>query len=152
MRKFLIGLAAVMLAIGGPALARDDGLSLAPVPYDLKLPEAITRHLSTGPLTGPFADAVKAAGAEASTLVYYQPETGEKTILLSVYYFPSGKFDAAQKPDEPPMFGQEVSRKGGMVLSVAGPHDTIYDPDTRDGQNVIAASGLIYAPEAYLPR
>lgn len=152
MRKSLLGAALFLLAPVVPALAGDNGLSLAPVPYVLNLPETITRHLSTGALTGPFAEEVKQAGAQASALVYYQPEIGDKTILMSVYYFPSGKFDAAQNPDEPPRFGQEVIRKDGMVLSVAGPHDTIYEPETPDGRNVIAASGLIYAPQSYLPK
>jgi hypothetical protein len=152
MRKLLLGAALFLLAPVMPALAGNEGLSLAPVPYALHLPEAITRHLSTGVLEGAFAEEVEQAGAEASVLVYYQPESGGKTILMSVYYFPSGKFDAAQKPDEPPRFGQEVIRKDGMVLSVAGPHDTIYEPETPDGKNVIAAAAQIYAPQSYIPR
>lgn len=152
MRNLLLGAVLYLLAPAAPALAADGGLSLSPVPYALTLPEAITRHLSTGEAEGPFAGEVKQAGAAASVLVYYQPENGGKTILMSVYYVPSGKFDAAQNPDEPPRFGQEVIRRDGMVLSVAGPHDTIYEPDTPDGRNVIEASELIYSPETYLPR
>jgi hypothetical protein len=151
MRRQLLG-AFFALIWAVPALAGNAALPLSPVPYALNLPEAITGRLSTGESTGPFAEEVKQAGATASVLVYYQPENGGKTILLAAYYFPADRFDAAQNPDEPPRFGQEVIRKDGMVLSIAGPHDTIYEPDTPDGRNVIAASGLIYTPETYLPK
>lgn len=152
MRKSLFAAAFALLATASPLRASGEGLSLAPVPYTLTLPQAVGRHLSTGPLTGAFAEEVQQAGATAATLVFYQPENGEKTILMSVYYVPAGKFDAAQKPDEPPMFGQEVLRSEGMVLSVAGPLDTIYEPGTPDGENVIAANSLIYAPQSYTPK
>lgn len=149
MKKLLLG-AAVLVCAALPIQAGEGRLSLAPVPYELALPQEINSHLSTGQATEPFAEEVKQAGAAASTLVYYQPAGGEKTILMAVYYFPAGRFDAARKPDEPPRFGQEVIRKDGMVLSIAGPHDTIYDPDTADGQNITKASELIYSPESYL--
>lgn len=151
MRRYLLG-AAMLLTSAVPAFAGDAAFSLAPVPYTLNLPEAIVSHLSSGEATGPFAEEVKQAGASASALVYYQPEQGEKTILMAVYYFPAGKFDAAKNPDEPPRFGEEVIRRDGMVLSIAGPHDTIYEPDTPDGKNVIKASELMYIAQTYLPR
>jgi hypothetical protein len=81
----------------------------------------------------------------------YQPAAGEKTILLAAYWFPEAKFDAAQKPDEPPPFGKAVIREGGMVLSIAGPQDTIFEPETPDGQNVIASQSIIYEPGNYTP-
>lgn len=151
MKKLLLG-TAFLVASAVSVAAGENGLSLKPVPYALSMPETITSHLSTGETTGPFTKEVREAGATASTLVYYQPENGEKTILMAVYYFPADKFDAAKKPDEPPRFGDEVIRKDGMVLSIAGPHDTIYEPDTPDGKNVIRASELMYEAQTYLPR
>lgn len=126
-------------------------LPLSPVPYELRLPENIAARLTTGPVTGNWAEEVRQAGADAAIVVFYEPETGagETTILMSAYYFPAARFDAARKPDEPPRFGREVLREGGMVLSVAGPFDTIFDPATQDGQNVLAADGLIYSPGSY---
>lgn len=142
--------AAILLMLPAvTALAEAKPVSLAPVPYELRLPEEIARHLSTGPLDGPFAEEAGKAGAAASTVVLYEPDSGEKTILMSVYYFPEARFDAAQRPDEPPRYGREVIRKDGMVLSVAGPFDTIFDPGTPDGQKVIAADALIYSPATY---
>ena len=84
-------------------------------------------------------------------LVYYQPEGGDKTILFSAYYFPADKWDAAQNPDEPPPFGETVFRGDGRVLSVAGPQDTIFDPETPDGRNVIKASELLRDPKNFQP-
>ena len=117
MRISLLGIAA-LLGSTLPAHAGPENLSLSPVPYALTLPQDIISHLSAGEAAGPFAAEVKQAGATASTLVYYQPAQGARTILMSVYYFPAARYDAAHKPDEPPRFGQEVIRKDGMVAPV----------------------------------
>jgi len=108
-------------------------------------------HLSVKPLTSPWAEEAAKAGVAAASAVHYTPSEGPVTILMSVYQFPEEKFDAAQNPDEPPPFGRAVIRRDGMVLSVAGPHDTIYDPETQDGKNVVAASMVIYEPQTYAP-
>ena len=39
----------------------------------------------------------------------------------------------------------------GKILSVAGPQDIIFEPDTEDSRNVIASNDLIYDPENYAP-
>jgi hypothetical protein len=139
----------LVLSTALPASADSASLRLAPVPYALKLPADIVARLTTTPLTGPFAEESARAGAVASTAILYEPQSGNRTILMSVYYFPEASFDAAQNPDEPPPFGQAVIREGGMVLSVAGPQDTIFEPETQDGKNVVAASMLIYEPASY---
>lgn len=150
MKTILTGLF-LLLDAALPARADKAWLALSPIPYGFVAPPEIVSRLSTGPLTGTWADQVKAAGARASVLVYYQPESGEKTILFSAYYFPADKWDAAQKPDEPPPFGQPVFRGDGRVLSVAGPHDTIFDPETSDGRHVIKASELLQEPGSFQP-
>lgn len=144
--------AAVMILMSGiAASAGTKPVSLAPVPYQLLLPEEIVTHLSVKALTSPWAEEAAKAGVSAAAAVYYTPDEGPVTILMTVYHFPEAKFDAAQNPDEPPPFGQAVIRKDGMVLSVAGPHDTIYEPETQDGKNVVAASMVIYEPQTYAP-
>jgi hypothetical protein len=40
-------------------------------------------------------------------------------------------------------------RQDGKVLSVAGPLDAMFAPDTPDGQNLTALYGMIYLPETY---
>ena len=42
-------------------------------------------------------------------------------------------------------------RGDGRVLSVAGPQDTIFDPETPDGRNVIKASELLRDPKNFQP-
>lgn len=136
MKAILVSLLLVAAA-ALPARAEKAWVALAPIPYGFVVPGDIAAHLSTGPLTGEWAKQVKASGARAATTVYFQPDTGQRTILFTAYYFDAKAWDAAQKPDEPPPFGQPVFRGDGRVLSVAGPHDTIYDPGTPDGQSVI---------------
>ena len=141
----------LLLAAALPTRAEKAWFALSPIPYGFVVPQEIAQHLSTGPLTGIWAEQVEAAGARASVAVFYQPENGDKTILFTAYYFPADKWDAAQKPDEPPPFGQAVFRGDGRVLSVAGPHDTIFDPETPDGKNVITASELLQDPASFQP-
>jgi hypothetical protein len=128
----------------------DAAVSLSPVPFAMKVPPALAPRLQTGPVDGPFGQEVERAGAHASVTLYYRPvEQGEKVIFLTAYWFPADKFDALQSPDQPPLFGTEVLRQDGNVLSVAGPVDAIFAPDTPDGRNLTALYGVIYLPETY---
>jgi hypothetical protein len=124
-------------------------VSLVPVPYALRVPAPLASFLSTGPVEGPFGEQVMKDGAQAATTLYYQPIGGARTIFMTAYYFPEDKFDAWQNPEEPPLYGFEVIRTGGHVLSVAGPQDTIFAPDSPDGRNLETLYGLINLPETY---
>jgi hypothetical protein len=140
----------VALCLGACSPGRDTSLSLSPVPFAMGVPPGIAANLITGPVEGPFGEQVRQAGAFAATTVYYHPvEQGEKVIFMTAYWFPAGKFDALQTPDQPPLFGTEVLRQNGNVLSVAGPVDAIFAPDTPDGRNLTALYGVIYLPETY---
>ena len=147
MHMALIGL----IGLTGCSYQPEVSLALTPVPYEMKVPAGILPRLSTGPVEGPFGEEVRQAGALASASVYYNPvEEGAKTILLTAYWFPAEKFDALQRPDQPSLVGTEVLRVGGNVLSVAGPLDAIFAPDTPDGRNLTALCGAIYLPETYV--
>jgi hypothetical protein len=125
-------------------------VSLAPVPFAMEVPAGVAPRLVTGPVEGPFGDAVRQAGATASTTLYYAPlEQGDRVIFLTAYWFPAEQFDALQSPDQPPLFGTEVLRQDGHVLSVAGPVDAIFAPDTPDGKNLTQIYGVIYLPSTY---
>jgi len=144
--------AAVALLVAACSADRKVGLSLDPVPFTMSVPAGILGRLATGPIEGPFAQDVDEAGALAATTVYYKPiEQGQKVIFLTAYWFPEDRFDILQKPDEPPMFGFEVLRAAGKVLSVAGPVDSIFAPDTPDGKNLTELYGAIYLPGTYRP-
>lgn len=151
--NFLSRLAALgaALALASCASKQTTDFSLAPVPYAIKVPEKIAPRLSTGPIEGPFRREVEKAGARAATTVYFHPKDQNlpRSIFLTAYFFPASKFDAAQNPQEPPRFGMEIVRADGMVLSIAGPHDTIYDPHTPSGQEIIGLNKIIYEAQNY---
>jgi hypothetical protein len=146
----LAAVTAVLLGLAACSPERDASLSLSPVPFAMKVPPGIALQLVTGPIEGPFGEQVRQAGAVAATTVYYNPVgQGERVIFMTAYWFPADKFDALQAPDQPPLFGPEVLRQNGNVLSVAGPVDAIFAPDTPDGRNLTALYGVIYLPETY---
>jgi len=149
MKPLFYSLGLMALLATGCSQAPVAELSLEPVPYVMSVPPEILPRLQTGPIEGPFGQQVAEAGATASTTVYYRPEQGERVIFMTVYWFPSEKFDALQFPDQPPLFGFEVLRADDHVLSVAGPLDAIFAPDTPDGRNLTALCGLINLPQTY---
>lgn len=147
---FVLPMCVLGLLMGcAPKAPETASLSLVPVPYEMQIPMGIAERLTTGPIEGPFGEQVRADGAAAATTVYYQPLSGDRVIFMTAYYFPADKFDALQMPDQPPLFGTEVLREGGFVLSVAGPLDAIFAPDTPDGRNLEALYGLIQLPSTY---
>jgi hypothetical protein len=124
-------------------------LNLDPIPYEFLATENLIERLEVEELTtGDWAADLRSRNGEG-VLVMYRPSAGEPSILMGVYIFPEKEFDAAQNPNEPPPFGSEVIRDKGKVLAIAGPHDTIFDPATDDGKNIIALNELIYLPESY---
>ena len=148
MKRYLLLLAAAALVAGCTPQPSAE-LDLAPVPYAMGVPPEILPRLTTGPIEGPFGGEVSEAGATAATTVYYQPGEGERVIFMTAYWFPAEKFDALQSSDQPPLFGLEVLRAGNHILSVAGPKDAIFAPDTPDGRNLLALYGLINLPSSY---
>lgn len=150
MIKLRLPAAVAALLLAACSAGHEAALDLDPVPFAMKVPAAILPRLSTGAIEGPFAQDVQKAGALASTTVYYSPvEDGDKVIFMTAYWFPAEQFDALQSPDQPPLFGTEVLRSDGKVLSVAGPLDAIFAPDTPDGQNLTELYGALYLPDTY---
>jgi hypothetical protein len=149
----LVALAGMMGVLAGCAGRGVGRVSLEPVPFAMVVPEGIARRLTTGPVEGLFGREVERAGALAARTVYFNPGPGEenlpRSVFLTAFYFPEAAFDAAQNPNEPPSFGQAVVRGEGTVLGIAGPHDTIYDPGTRAGRDVVRLAGRIYESDTY---
>lgn len=141
---------AAVIALAACAPQPGGVVPLSPVPFSMSVPVPLASRLGTGPIEGPFAQEVERAGALASTTLYYRPvEQGQQVIFLTAYWFPAEKFDALQSPGQPPLFGTEVLRREDHVLSIAGPVDAIFAPDTPDGRNLAALYGVIYLPETY---
>lgn len=123
---------------------------LDPVPYDLIVPEELASRLSTGPLEDQaFLEDVVAAGATSSVEVRFAPSEGAPITFMTAYVFPEAAFDAAQSPDSPPPYGEEVRREGGQVFSVRGPFDMPFDPNSEDGRAWGDLFALIYSPDSY---
>jgi len=124
-------------------------ISFNPIPYEMKVPKELASKLSLEPMTGDWANQIATAGVVGALSMYYTAEDNTKNIFAGIYYTPEERFDAAANPNEPPMFGQEVSRKDGFVLSVAGPQDSIFEPFTPDGKNVTMLYEEIYKKTTY---
>ena len=144
-----VGFAAVILA--GCSLTGAGMVDLDTVPYSFHPPEGLASKLSVEPISGPWADEVFAGEVEAAAVVNYTPEEGDPTIFMVAYYMPDFVFDGSVFPDEPSMYGTEVARANGYVLAIAGPQDSIFEPETADGKNVTSISEVIYDPESYMP-
>lgn len=152
MKKVLLPILACVLALTGcSANSHLFKLPLNPVPYSFKVDPSIVTHLSVRISTGNFAKAATKDGAKAQAIVYYTPTSGKEVIFMSVYLFPQAIFDRLKNPNQPPSYGQEVIRRNGEVLSIAGPSDSIFDPKSADGKNVTALYATIYKTSAYSP-
>jgi len=125
-------------------------ISFNPIPYEMKVPKELASKLSLEPMTGDWANQIATAGVVGALTMYYTAEDNTKHIFAGIYYTPEERFDAAANPNEPPMFGQEVSRKDGFVLSVAGPQDSIFEPFTPDGKNITRLYEEIYKKTSYI--
>lgn len=138
MKKLLGSLLGIVLLLTGCSSASHGSfnLSLNPVPLTMKVDSAIVTHLSVAKPSGDYANFAKKEGAISQSIIYYTPATGSKVIFASFYEFPIATFNRLSNPDQPPAFGQEIVRKGGIVFSVAGPQDSIFDPNTPDGKNI----------------
>ena len=127
-------------------------ISFDPIPYEMKVPREIAGKLTLEPMTGDWVKQIAQAGVTAVFTMNYQAEDGTQHIFAGIYYMPEDKFDAAANPNEPPMFGQEVSRKDGYVLAVAGPQDSIFEPFTPDGKNITTLYEELYKKSTYIKK
>jgi hypothetical protein len=140
------------LSLAGCSLSMTGMVDLDPVPYSFHPPSGLESKLSVEPMTGEWADEVFAAGVESFSYVIYTPEEGKQTGLMGVYYMPESVFDGAANPNEPPIYGTEVARADGYVLSVVGPQESAYDPESQDGINIGLLYDALYDPESYMPK
>ena len=128
-------------------------LSLAPVPYSINVPTEIAKHLSVEDMaldsSNEFTAQAKQAGAIAQVRINYTADDGSIHGFAGVYYFSKVDFEKAQNPNEPPLYGSKVVEKSGMILAIAGPQDSIFEPTSQDGKNSMALYTLIYDPKSF---
>ena len=125
-------------------------VSFDPIPYEMKVPKEIASKLTLEPMTGDWVKQIAQAGVTAAFMIVYRAEDGTQHGFAGIYYMPENKFDGATNPNEPPVFGTEVSRKDGYVLAVAGPQDSIFEPSTPDGKNITLLYEELYQRSSYI--
>ena len=150
LRVLVSGFAALSLA--GCSLSMTGMVDLDPVPYSFHPPSGLESKLSIESMTGDWADEAFAAGVTKAVTVTYTPDEGEPVILMGVYFMPESVFDEAANPNEPPLYGTQVARANGNVLSVAGPQDSMFDSESEDGKNIGLLYEALYDPESYMSK
>lgn len=137
-----------------PGTTGDDlvAIALGDVPFAFLVPTDLAPRLEAGPLSdAAFAAEAAAAGAAASAELTYAAADGVRITLLTAYWFPEDRFDAAQIPDAPPPWGTEVIRADGWVLSVWGLLDMPFEPGSDDALAIERLYPLTYEPSSYRP-
>jgi len=133
-----------------PAMVK---VSLAPVPYSIEVPAEIAKHLSIENMVtstpNEFTNQAQEAGAIAQVYINYKAADGTMHGFAGVYYFKKVDFEKAQNPDEPPVYGSKVVEENSMVVAIAGPQDSIFDPNSQDGKNSATLYTLVYDPNSF---
>jgi hypothetical protein len=156
MKKLKFGLLPAILLLltscstDSPAMLK---VSLAPLPYSIEVPVEIAKHLSIENMVtstpNEFTTQAKEAGAIAQVYINYKAADGTMHGFAGVYYFKKADFEKAQNPDEPPVYGSKVVEENSMVVAIAGPQDSIFDPNSQDGKNSAALYTLVYDPKSF---
>lgn len=146
---------ALLLALSACASESPElvNISLAPAPYEFQVPSEIAKHLSVENMAldtaNQFTAQATKAGAIAQVKINYTADDGSIHGFAGVYYFAKADFERATNPNEPPLYGSKVVAKNEMVLAIAGPQDSIFDPNSQDGKNSMALYTLIYDPKSF---
>jgi hypothetical protein len=156
-RLFLIPVLALALSSCANNSADLVQISLAPIPYVFEVPSDIAKHLTIenmelevgNDFNSQFTQQAKQAGAIAQMYINYTADDGSVHGFAGVYYFKKADFETAQNPNEPPVYGSKVVEENEMVLAIAGPQDSIFDPTSQDGKNSMALYALVYDPKSF---
>jgi len=128
-------------------------ISLAPIPYVFEVPADIAKRLTIENMelvtSSDFTKQAKQAGAIAQLWINYIADDGSVHGFAGAYYFKKADFEKAQNPNEPPLYGSKVVEENEMVLAIAGPQDSIFEPTTQDGENISALYTLVYDPKSF---
>lgn len=146
---------ALALVLSGCANSSKEmvSVSLAPVPYSIQVPSEIAKHLSVEDMaldtSSEFSGQARLAGAVAQVYINYTVDGGTVYGFAGVYYFGKADFEKVGNPNEPPLYGSKVIEENEMVLAIAGPQDSIFDPESQDGKNSMALYELVYDPKSF---
>lgn len=150
----IIPISVFILAAAWHFLSSDkSSINLAPVPFEMKVPKDLAQRITvidqsgnkeSNPKMQAFLD-----GAISVVQLSYQPISGEKTIFMSAYYFVESDFAKTVVPNEVPRYGTKLITRNGMVLSVSGPQDSIFDAASQDGKNITKLYGVLNNAKSY---
>ena len=156
MKRLKFGLIPALLLLltscsnDSPAMVK---VSLAPVPYSIEVPAEIAKHLSIENMVtstpNEFTNQAQEAGAIAQVYINYKAADGTMHGFAGVYYFKKTDFEKVQNPNEPPVYGSKVVEENSMVVAIAGPQDSIFDPNSQDGKNSATLYTLVYDPNSF---
>ena len=156
MKRLKFGLVPALLLLlascsnDSPAMVK---VSLAPVPYSIEVPAEIAKHLSIENMVtstpNEFTNQAQEAGAIAQVYINYKAADGTMHGFAGVYYFKKTDFEKVQNPNEPPVYGSKVVEENSMVVAIAGPQDSIFDPNSQDGKNSATLYTLVYDPNSF---
>jgi hypothetical protein len=151
MKKISIFLLLATFLVSGCSTTKNESveINLGNIPYSWKVPKNVAAHLSVEIPNNSYSIQAASLGAQEQALIYYTPVKGERSIFMAAYFFPTNSYFAANRADEPPVFGSKVLESKGLVLSISGPQDSLYDPKTSDGKNVTSLSNSIYKSSSY---
>jgi len=120
-------------------------VDLNPVKYEMKVPVDLVERITVQDQP---IDAAK-SGAVAVVTLSYQPIEGDKAWFMTAYYFTESDLDKTIFPDEVPPYGLKLITRDGMALSVIGPQESIYQPNSQDGKNMTKLYDILYDINSY---
>ena len=147
-RRYLLILPILLLVIAIMVRSSSDDqvwVALSPVLYEMKVPADIAERIAVQDQP---VDAAK-SGAVAVVTLSYQPMEGEEAWFMTAYYFSEKVLDKTIFPDEVPPYGFKLITRDGMALSVIGPQESIFDPNTQDGKNFAKLYDILYNAASY---
>jgi len=147
-RRYLLILPILLLVIAITVRSSSDDqvwVALSPVLYEMKVPADIAERIAVQDQP---VDAAK-SGAVAVVTLSYQPMEGKEAWFMTAYYFSEKVLDKTIFPDEVPPYGFKLITRDGMALSVIGPQESIFDPNTQDGKTFAKLYDILYDAASY---
>ena len=128
-------------------------INLAPIPYEMSIPSDIAKRITVeDQAIGVEFEFMKQAykdGAISIVTLSYQPSVGEKTSFMAAYYFNEFDLDKTMNPDQVPPYGFKLIAEDGMAVSVVGPQESAFDPNSQDGKNYAMLYDILYEKKSY---
>ena len=126
-------------------------ITLASIPYEMKVPSDIAKRITVQAeaIDTELLKQAKMDGAIDVVSASYQPIKGEKAWFMTAYYFSERDLDKTTRPDEVPPYGFRLIAEEGMAVSVIGPQESAFDPNSQDGKNYAMLYEILYDKKSY---